>query len=103
MNVFDLRNFVTSEYRRFSTGYSTIKAQDIKQFVNGEHEQQCYWPAPLVQINPRFMPGESVEGLVASGVLHDECAGIFRAGKKEGDTGVTLQLHKHQEEAIAIG
>ncbi len=30
MNVFELRNFVTSEYRRFSTGYSTIKAKDIK-------------------------------------------------------------------------
>ena len=51
MNVFDLRNFVTTEYQRFSTGYSTIKAEDIKRFVEGQHQQQRYWPAPLVQID----------------------------------------------------
>jgi len=33
-------------------------------------------------------------------MLHKECAGIFRAGKTADDFGVTLHLHKHQEEAI---
>jgi ATP-dependent helicase YprA (DUF1998 family) len=101
MNVFDLRNFVTSEYRRFSTGYSTIKAKDIKAFIEEQHKKQRYWPAPLVQINPHFMPGKTIKELVEDGELHPECANIFTIEKEPGNSA-TLQLHKHQEEAVAI-
>jgi len=102
MNVFDLRHFIVSEYKKFSTGYTTIKAKDIKDFLEKQHKKQRYWPAPLVQINPHFMPGKTVEELVSCGELHPECAKIFRINKTKNYEGKTLQLHKHQEEAIAI-
>ena len=102
MNVFELRNYVISEYQRFSTGYSTIRAEDILTFIQTEHDKQRYWPAPLVQINPTFKKGSSVEELAKRGALHPECEKIFCFGKKNGNLGTTLKLHKHQEEAIAI-
>jgi len=37
MNVFKLCDFVTREYERFSTGYSTFRAQDIKMEKYGEY------------------------------------------------------------------
>ena len=48
------------------------------------------------------MPGDTVDNLSDAGILHPECANIFRAGKTEGYSGTSLLLHKHQEEAIAI-
>ena len=102
MNVFSLRDFVISEYRRFSTGYAKIHAEDIRSFVDEENENQRYWPAPLVQINPNFKSGNTVEAYVREGVLHPECERIFRIGKDKNNQGATLRLHKHQAEAIAI-
>lgn len=44
-----------------------------------------------------------MDALVAEGVLHAECARIFRVGKTlNGSQGRSLQLHKHQDEAIRI-
>lgn len=102
MNVFDLRDFVTEEYERFSRGYSTFRADDIKQFVDNEHKKQRYWPAPLVQINPHFQSAATVEELVKSSQLHSECANIFRFQKSKESRGHTLKLHRHQLDAISI-
>jgi len=102
VNLFELRDFICDEYREFSTGYTKIRAEDIKRFIAQEHENQRYWPAPLVQINPNFETGDTVEDLVRKGVLHEECARIFRTGKSDRSEGVTVTLHKHQSEAIAI-
>src|SRR5438093_3426824 len=61
------------------------------------------WPDPLIQLNPLFAPGESIDELVAKGTLHRECARIFRKDKSEDDgQGRTLRLHRHQSEAITI-
>ena len=103
MEVFELRDYVISQYREFSTGYTKILAKDINRFLKKEHANQRYWPAPLVQINPSFKPGATVEALAQDGTLHPECAKIFRFGKTKESLGHTLKLHTHQTEAIAIG
>ena len=51
MEVFELRDYVISQYREFSTGYTKILAEDINRFLKKEHANQHYWLAPLVQIN----------------------------------------------------
>ena len=60
------------------------------------------WPDPLIQLNPLFAPGETIDELVARGTLHQECARIFRKDKTESDQGRPLRLHKHQSEAITV-
>jgi len=44
VNLFELRDFICDEYREFSTGYTKIRAEDIKRFIAQEHENQRYWP-----------------------------------------------------------
>ncbi len=102
MDVFEFRNKVVSEYENFSRSFSEINAPDIKNFVYSKYEDGHFWPAPLVQLNPNFVQGSTVEQLVIDGELDPECATIFRAGKSEDDSGITLTLHQHQEDAIEV-
>ena len=58
------------------------------------------WPEPLIQLNPSFKQGLSIDDLVDKGILHPECGKIFRVGKKEHSAGRQLRLHQHQVDAI---
>ena len=102
MDVFRYRDVVVSDYRNFSTSFAKPRAQDIKAFVSEHYESGHYWPAPLIQINPAYVSGPTVEELVARGKLHPRCAEIFRFGREEGNPGVSARLFRHQEEAIEI-
>ena len=100
MDVFEFRQRVITDYERFSRSFSKIRADDIAQFVDAEYRAEKFWPAPLVQLNPNFVPGSTIEDLVDVGLLHEECRRIFRADKTPQDIGKAMRLHKHQEDAI---
>ena len=102
MDVFSFRNKLISDYSDFTRSFTRIQAEDIKDFIRKEYASQKYWPAPLVQVNPSFKSGRSVEELVHAGILQSECARIFRQGKTASSSGYSLQLFKHQEEAIEL-
>jgi len=102
MDVFEFRGKLVSDYAAFTRSFTRIHARDIQTFVDEAYNSGRYWPAPLVQVNPNFKTGSTVEALVAQGGLHPECAGIFRAGKTAASAGVSLSLFKHQEEAISF-
>ena len=100
MNVFEFRQHLVTEYSAFTRSFTRIKADDIRAFVDAEYSSQKYWPEPLVQINPNFKSGGSVEQLVHDGQLDARCAEIFRFGKSDISAGMSLPLHTHQVEAI---
>ena len=102
MDVFEFRTKLVADYAAFTRSFTRIHAEDIQQFVDTAYNSGHYWPAPLIQVNPNFQPGESVDGLVSQGVLHKECARIFRAGKSAASPGVSLKLFRHQQEAISF-
>ena len=78
-----------------------IRDPVIAARVDRELEQGLLWPDPIVQLNPAFESGGTVDELVAEGVLHERCAEIFRRGKSSADpAGEPLLLHQHQREAI---
>lgn len=60
------------------------------------------WPEPLVQSNPTFASGGTIDDLVAAGDLHAACSSIFRVAKADGDVGKPLRLHEHQRRAIEV-
>ena len=61
----------------------------------------AFWPEPLLQLNPTFLPGGTIDDLTEQGKLHPECKRIFRIDKSDTDhTGKQLLLHTHQREAI---
>jgi ATP-dependent helicase YprA (DUF1998 family) len=102
LDVFDFRMHLVNEYAEFTRSFTKFKANDIRSFVDGEYASQKYWPEPLVQVNPNFQPGGTVESLCRAGHLDPKCAGIFRFGKTSSSAGHTLPLYKHQVEAIGL-
>jgi len=102
MDVFRFREKLVADYSDFTRSFTRIRADDIAEFIGGQYASQKYWPTPLVQVNPNFKPGLTVEQLVKDGALHRECARIFRHGKTESSAGATLTLFKHQQEAISF-
>ena len=101
MDVFSFRDRVVEDYGQFSRSFTQIKAQDLQEFVDGSYGKGEYWPSPLIQLNPSFVSGGSISELISEGLIHKECARIFRWGKESGP-GQELQLHRHQRDAIEI-
>jgi ATP-dependent helicase YprA (DUF1998 family)/very-short-patch-repair endonuclease len=101
MDVFEFRNQLIRDYSHYIRSFIKIQDPDIEQRVDDELEQGLLWPEPLIQLNPFFESGETIEKLVKDGVLHRECSEIFKA-KKEDGPGKPIRLYKHQSEAIRI-
>lgn len=97
MDVFALRDAVVAEYRKFATSFTTIHAEDIRQRVEAIYSEGRFWPDPLLQINPSYKRGLTVEMLISTGALDPRTAEIFCA-----KDGVPLQLYKHQEQAVIL-
>ena len=95
-NVFDVRNNLIKEFSAFSRSFVEPKAKDIHDYINAEFYKKKYWPDPLLQINPHYKTGQTVEKLANNGILHPDCAKIFlNPWNKQ-----SLRLFNHQENAI---
>lgn len=101
LDIFDLRGQLVGQYGDYVRSFIRIRDARIRQHVDQALERGLLWPDPLVQLNPAFEPGSSVDQLVDEGVLHEECRRVFRVGKSEADSlGGPLHLYAHQEQAI---
>lgn len=101
MNIFDFRDRLIADYASYVKSFIHIRNNRIRDYVEQQLNAGVFYPEPLIQLNPSFARGGTVEELVASGTLHPECANIFRKDKEETITsGRPLNLHKHQVEAI---
>lgn len=100
-DIFRFRDSVIQEYESFSRSFTTIGAEDIREYVDSEYARGRYWPEPLIQINPSYKKVSSVQELVAEGIIHPACGHIFKSGKPEGKPR-DLTLYKHQMDALAI-
>ena len=101
MDVFDLRGNLVSDYRNYVRSFIKIRDPRIEGFVDGILDAEGFWPEPLLQLNPTFRPGGTIDDLVDEGILHPECSRIFRIDKSETDArGRQLLLHQHQRDAI---
>lgn len=94
MDVFSLRDTVVGEYRKFATSFTKIHASDIRKRVEDIYAQGRFWPEPLIQINPNYKRGRSLETLIADGALDPRTSEIFRID------GAPISLHRHQEDAV---
>ena len=101
MDVFDLRGNLVTDYRNYVRSFIKIRDPRIEGFVDGILDAEGFWPEPLLQLNPTFRPGGTIDDLVEEGILHPECSRIFRIDKSEtDDRGRQLLLHQHQRDAI---
>ena len=101
MNVFELRDHLVGDYKSYTQSFIKIADPRISSTVESALGEGMFWPEPLLQLNPTFLPGGTIDELVGKGILHPECAKIFRIDKSATDhTGKPLLLHTHQREAI---
>ncbi|MGN9911112.1 DEAD/DEAH box helicase [Phytohabitans sp. LJ34] len=77
-----------------------VRDARIKEHVDRLAALGHQWPDPWLSLNPSFASGGTVEDLVAEGVLHPDCARIFRIKQHASDSGQPLRFHQHQREAI---
>lgn len=101
MDVFDLRDKIVSDYQEYVSSFVQLQDSRIREYVQGQLNAGTLWPEPLLQLNPAFERGASIEELVTQEILHPECSRIFRLGKGSSSEA-PLVLHKHQEEAVRI-
>ena len=103
MDVFDLRRNLVDSYANYIRSFIQIRDTRIEAKVREELNSGLLWPEPLIQLNPSFEPGRTIDELVDEGVLHPTCRDVFRIKKSDTNfSGHTLRLHLHQEEAIRV-
>ena len=101
MDVFKIHRDVISDYADYTQSFIKISDSRISEKVRNGIENGLLWPEPLLQLNPSFEPGKSIEQLVADKTLHEECGNIFRIKSQQDQHGKTLCLHTHQQQAVS--
>src|SRR5262249_36019853 len=81
MNIFEFRDHIIHDYATYIKSFIQIRDTWISEYVEQNLNAGILWPEPLIQLNPTFEPGEWIETLITQGVLHPECARIFRKDK----------------------
>lgn len=101
MDIFDFRNKLIGDYAEYIKSFIRIQDERIHAVVERELRDGTLWPEPLVQLNPFFAPGATIDELVGASALHHHCRAIFRRDKTQDDgIGKPMRLHRHQEDAI---
>lgn len=100
MNVFSLRKKLVDDYDSYIRGFIHIRDQRIQEIADDAFSSGRFWPNPLIQLNPSFLPGATIDQLVADNTLHDECSRVFRVKKDVIPGGSPMTVHTHQVEAI---
>ena len=96
MDVFEFRQRLIKDYADYLFSFVHIRNQRIRKLVDDARKSEIFWPEPLLQLNPRFETGKTIDDLVIEGILNSQCGSIFRVNKTGESGGVPMQLHKHQ-------
>ncbi|MFN9291637.1 MAG: hypothetical protein ACK6EB_26470, partial [Planctomyces sp.] len=70
MDVFDLRQRLVDDYERYITSFIKIADARIDQLVQQAIQTGEFWPQPLLQLYPTFLPGGSFDWVVVQQLLH---------------------------------
>ena len=63
MDVFDLRQRLVDDYQRYTRSFITIRDPRISAYVDDALGAGVLWPEPLLQLNPTFLPGGTIDEL----------------------------------------
>ena len=93
MNVFDTHRQIVDDYAQYIRSFINISDPDIAQKVEDSLSGGSLWPEPLLQFNPAYKQANTIEEVIASGLLHNDARHIFDG----------YSLYRHQREAIELG
>ncbi|PZG54412.1 DEAD/DEAH box helicase [Spongiactinospora gelatinilytica] len=102
MDVFKVHEQLIADYAAFTSGFTEIADERIREHVRDRLAAGDQWPDPYLSLNPNFESGGSISELVRQRRLLPECEQIFCVGKTAESDGQVLNLHRHQREAVEI-
>lgn len=97
-NIFELHKGILDDYKLYIDSFINIADKRILAKVKEGFESRNLYPEPLVQFNPSFESGGSVEDLINKGVLSKEFNNIFYDAENK-----SWEIYRHQSEAIIKG
>ena len=101
VDVFDLDKTVIDRYKAFARSFTNIRSPELNAKVDELYAAKRFWPEPLIQLNPHYAVGGSIQDFIDAGDLEPECAEVFRDLSVSGnDRDRTLKLRKHQQQAV---
>ena len=72
MNAFELHGYVISDYADYTKSFVRITDERVRRRVEQEMEQGLLWPEQLLQLNPAFQPGITIDEMIEQKVLHED-------------------------------
>jgi len=93
MDVLALHRRAVERYQGYIRSFIDIRDDDIRKEVIAQLDSGKLWPEPLIQFNPAYKIGKSIQTLVKENVLRPELAKVF----------ANYQLYWHQEQALRLG
>ncbi len=93
MNAFQLHETVIANYREYLKSFIRIRDRRIREYVEKKFEEKSFIPEPIMQFNPSYQRGESLEDLRARGVIHPGLLQVFGG----------FRLYRHQVMGIERG
>ena len=97
-NIFQLHKEILDDYKLYIDSFINIADERILSTVKEDFDSGNLYPEPLIQFNPAFESGGSVEDLVNEGALSKEFNNIFYDAENK-----SWEIYKHQTEAIIKG
>ncbi len=93
MNIFKVHSNVIGQYSNYISSFIEIADSNIRSKVEDYFSSHKLWPQPLIQFNPAYEKGESIDELCNSGLLNNKLRNVFSG----------YELYKHQVEALNLG
>jgi superfamily II DNA or RNA helicase len=93
MKAFQIHRNVVEDYKNYLQSFTRIKDPKIRKEVEEAFNTGKFLPDPLIQFNPSYAPGKSLEELSKAGIVHPDLKKIFG----------TYTLYAHQVEALERG
>ncbi len=65
MDVFQFRNRLLDDYRRYATSFMRFRDERIRTYVEEALDSGKLWPHPKIGLNPAFESDRTIDDLVA--------------------------------------
>lgn len=93
MQAFQTHKLIVEDYKNYLKSFTFIKNKQIRDEVDEAFKSGKFLPEPLIQFNPSFKLGESLDDLEKEGLIHSDLKLIFG----------NYNLYYHQVKAIRKG
>ncbi|MBK7386943.1 MAG: DEAD/DEAH box helicase [Methanothrix sp.] len=100
LNPFGALEDICTAYRKYVTSFQRFKNPTIRNWVDEKlKEGTLISKGPYIELNRRYLHGDSFDQLVSEGLIHPNSPRCFTA-KAEDKESPLVDLHKHQSDAV---